>query len=223
MKSNELLQSEVLDELAWDPAVDSSGIGVTVRDSVVTLSGKVPNYAEKLAAERAVKRIAGVKAVVDELTIEFTPGWIMDDSTLAESAARALQGHVSVPRGAVTPFVTNGWIRLEGTVNWDYQRRAAERAVRTLPGVSGVLNLIALRHQPVHADLKKRIEAAFRRHAQLDADHVLVNVLGGTVTLSGQVSSWYERDQAEQSVWAAPGVMRVENKIEVEAPVGVHG
>lgn len=219
MKSNELLQRDVLDELAWDPAVDSSGIGVTVRDSVVTLSGKVPSYAEKLAAEKATKRVAGVKAVVDELNIVFTPGWIRDDASLAQSAAHALASHVSIPPGAVTPFVSDGWIKLEGTVNWNYQRRAAEKAVRNLPGVSGVLNLIALKTQASQPDIKKRIHGAFQRYAQIDADHVKVNVKDGNVTLTGTVSSWYERDQAENAVWDAPGVNRVENKIEVEPPV----
>lgn len=219
MKRNELLQSEVLDELAWDPAVDSSGIGVTVRDSIVTLSGKVPSYAEKLAAERAVKRVAGVKGVVDELNIVSTLGWVRDDSSLAQEAADALSRHVSIPPGAVTPFVTNGWIKLEGTVTWNYQRDAAVKAVRNLPGVTGVLNLIALKTQPSKTGIKNRIDAALRRHAQIDADHVIVNLLGGSVTLSGTVGSWYERNQAEQAVWAAPGVARVENKIEIEPRV----
>jgi osmotically-inducible protein OsmY len=220
MKTAELTQEHVLEELAWDPEVNSANIGVTVTGGgIVRLSGEVGSYAEKIAAEKAARRIAGVHAVVDDLNVKLLPGGMLPDEKIAQAAINALVFNVAVPGDKVTITVQNGWITLAGAVPWFYQRRAAEEAVRYLRGVKGIINLITVEEKPDQANIQERIEQAYERSAELDAKFIMVDVQDGNVTLKGTVSSWPEWKQAEAAAWAAPGAKAVTNLLRIDAPV----
>ncbi|MEX2283407.1 MAG: BON domain-containing protein [Gemmatimonadota bacterium] len=220
MKNAEKVQKGVIDELAWDPQVNSSNIAVTVTDDgVVRLSGAVNSYAAKLAAEKAAHRIFGVQAVVEDIEVKPLPGFLMADERIATAAVDALRYNVSVPKDAVSVTVEDSWITLAGEVPWHFQRRAAEKAVRLLHGVKGVINRISVKASADKSEIKHRIEDAYKRSAQIDAEHVKVGVSGGAVTLSGYVSSWAEQQQAEAAAWSAPGVSNVNNQLRVQSSV----
>jgi osmotically-inducible protein OsmY len=215
MKTDGDLQRDVLAELEWEPSVTAAHIGVTAKDGVVTLSGHVPSYSERYAAERAAKRVYGVKAVVNELEVRLLGGSARTDEDIAQSAVNALKHNVAVPDDKIKVTVSNGWVKLEGEVDWEFQRKAAERSVRDLPGALGVSNLITVKPHVAPTEVKSKIESAFKRAAEIDARHVDVQVTDGTVKLFGTVHSWKEKDAAEHAAWAAPGVHRVENQIVV--------
>jgi osmotically-inducible protein OsmY len=209
------LQHDVLAELEWDPSVDASQIGVTAKDGVVTLTGVVSSFADKMAAERAAKRVYGVRAVANDIEVKLPGGAERTDSEIAAAAVNALKWDTSVPGEAITVTVRNGWITLEGEVEWFYQKDAAERAVRLLKGVKGVVNNIKVKSRVSPGDIKDKIEEAFKRNAEIDARRITVEAHDGKVILSGRVRSWAERDEAEQAAWSAPGVTAVENHITV--------
>jgi osmotically-inducible protein OsmY len=212
-KDDRQLRRDVLDELEWEPSIDATEIGLAAHDGVVTLTGMVPTFAEKVVAERATKRVHGVKAVAND--IEVCPPGFSDhnDTEIARAAAEALGWKTSVPRDRVKVSVTKGWITLEGEVDWHYQKEAAEDTVRHLPGVRGVLNQVTLKPHPSATEIRSRIEAAFKRSAELDSQKIRVQAAGSKVTLCGELHSWGERQQAEQTAWSAPGVTEVENLI----------
>jgi len=215
MLNNPVLQKKVLDALDWEPSLDASRIGVAVNDGIVTLNGQVPSWAELWTAERVIKRMTGVKGVANDLEVKLPGDAQRTDTDLAAAAVRALEWDVQVPNQKLQVRVANGWLTLEGKVEWQYQREAAERAVRHLLGVRGVSNQITLVPKVTPADLKKRIEEALKRSAELEARLIRVETKGGAVVLDGTVHSWAERDRAEQAVWAAPGVVSVEDHLAV--------
>ena len=215
MKNDVDLQRDVFDELKWEPAVHSTHIGVIVRDGVVTLEGVVDSYPEKWAAERAVKRVAGVKALAEELEVKLPGSGKQTDADIAEAAENAMKWDVLVPQDRIKVTVEKGFLTLEGQVDGEFQRSAAKRAVQYLTGVKGVANEITVKPNVAPTDVKAKIEAALKRNAILDAQQIQVEAEGGKVTLRGCVSSWMERDEAEAAAWAAPGVEKVKDLIAV--------
>lgn len=215
MKTDTQLMSDVQAELDWDPRIDDRGIVVAVKDGVATLAGYVSSYAEKWSAEKAAKGVAGVRAIANDIEVKLGTASQRPDKDIAEAAANALRSNVSVPASDIKVIVNDGWITLEGNVTFWYQKSTAENAIRSLWGVKGISNNIALKPQVRAGDVKSKIQQAFHRHATLDANKVNIAVAGGEITLTGEVSSWYERDEAERAAWAAPGVTRVQNTLSV--------
>ena len=212
-KTDTDLRHDVEAALAWEPSVDERRIGVSVVDGIATLQGEVRSYGERWRAELAAQRVAGIRAIVNELAVK-TPGQV-SDTDIARSAVDALRHNVMVPADQITVKVDNGFVTLTGDVEWEYQRRAADRAVRDLPGVRAVSNLITVRPHARPDDVKRKIEETFKREAALDANRVTVEVNGSEVTLRGTVRSWIERREAERAAWSAPGVTSVKNQIVV--------
>jgi osmotically-inducible protein OsmY len=215
MKTDAELKRDVTEELAWDPAVQSNAIGVAVKDGVVTLTGHLDTFIEKHAASRAVRRVDGVKAIALELDVKLEPSHQRSDTDIALNAEQALKWNVLVPADAVRLSVDHGWVTLQGSVDWDFQRRSVEKAVRPLMGVVGISNEITLRTQPKAANVSRKIEEALTRQAIREAKHIQVSVDGNTVKLTGTVHSWQERDAAQGVAWSAPGVRVVLNELRV--------
>jgi osmotically-inducible protein OsmY len=213
MKSDSELKRDVENELRWERSVDEAHIGVTARDGVVTLTGNVPSYAEKAAAERAAKRVYGVKGVADELEVKLPSRAKRTDEDIATACVDALAANYSVPDSRIKTLVRDGWVTLEGEVDWQYQRQSAFNSVRQLTGVRGVTNDITIKVRVSPRNVREQIEAAFKRNAEIDARRVSVEARDGKVILSGAVRSWTERDQAQRAAWGAPGVADVENRI----------
>ena len=211
-RSDNSLRDDVLLELKWDPKISSaSDIAVAVKDGVVTLTGFVPSCWEKDAAEKAAKRVYGVKGVANDIEVKLF--WQRTDPEIARAAVRELESHVSIPADRIKVTVKDGLVTLEGTVDWEYQKSLAESAMKKLKGVSGVTNKIQVTPKASAAEVKSKIEEALRRSAELDARRITVKIEGSTVKLYGSVSSWAERDEAERTAWSAPGTTMVENHI----------
>lgn len=217
MKTDTELKKDVNAELEWDPEIDAAQVGVAVKDGVVTISGHLKTYADKFSIERALRRIEGVRAIAMEVDVTLSPQHQRSDSEIAAAAAQALKWQARIPDDRLRVTVERGWITLAGEVEWEFQRRAAESAVRQLLGVVGVSNGITLAARNVPGDLSTRIGDALQRQALREAKKVEVNVDGSKVTLRGQVHSWQERDAVQGAVWAAPGVRTVINELRVVA------
>ena len=211
------LKRIVESELGWEPSLKApEAIGVGVKDGVVTLSGYVESYPEKLAAERAAARVSGVKAIVNKLEVRLPFSSERTDEDIARAAVNALEWTSSIPKEKIKITVDKGWITLKGAVDWLYQRTAVEDAVKSLTGVKGVLNLIEVRPAVRRDVVKNAIEDALKRLAELDAQRIQVDTVGSKVILRGTVRSWLERKEAERVAWQAPGVTEVDNQIEVD-------
>jgi len=217
MKRTENVQRRVVDELAWDSSVDSSGISVTVSgDGVVTLEGAVPTCRVRAAAEKAAGRVTGVRAVANDLEVRLLPEARREDTELAEAAVRALRWHSSVPEDDLRVVVEDGWVTLQGTVRWQHERRAAHRAIRNLTGVKGVNDRIRLDLAAQPDDVREQIRSAFERSARVNAEGIEVEIDGSIAVLRGEVPSRRDREEAERAAWSAPGITEVENRIEVK-------
>ncbi|HJY51368.1 MAG TPA: BON domain-containing protein [Stellaceae bacterium] len=213
MRSDIDIKRDVEAELRWNPDIDATDIAVAVKNGVVTLTGFVRSYAQKLEAEQTAKRVTGVVAVANDIEVRLPIFNQRPDPEIARDAVAAIQNELPYSSDHIRVVVKDGWVTLEGRVEWNYQRERAERAVRRLRGVKGLTNLIQLQQRVPPAEIKEKIEEAFRRSAELDAARITVETDGGAVILKGTVRSWAERQEAERAAWAAPGVTRVDNRI----------
>jgi osmotically-inducible protein OsmY len=209
------IQQHVEHALDWEPSLDAKDIGVSADTGIVTLRGSVGSYAQKMAAERAALGVYGVKGVADELVVHLGDGRIRTDIELVQAALNALQWHTMVPEGRVTVAASSGWLTLNGSLDWQFQKDAAARALRDLSGVRGITNNIAVQPPIQPGDVRSKIEAAFKRSAEIDARRINVTAMDGKVVLSGNVRSWAERQEAERAAWAAPGVRAVEDRLSI--------
>jgi osmotically-inducible protein OsmY len=217
MKSDSELRRDVEAELHWSPDVDATDLAVNVHGGVVALTGYVQSYYEKYRAEDAVKRVAGVAGVANDVVVHVGHGRGLDDPQIARAAVAAVRAQYPAGADNVKVLVHQGHVTLEGTVEWNYQRERIEEAIGRLPGITAVSNTIAIQPHVAPAEVKRLIEDAFRRSAVLDAEGISITADGGRVTLRGRVRTWTERNQAQQTAWCAPGVTEVKNELSVAA------
>lgn len=215
MDKDRVLQRKVMAELEWEPACESADIGVAVVDGVVTLNGYVQSYAEKLAAERAVRRVAGVDAIAEELKVRYPSDAKTADHEIAKRIVDMFAWNSLIPQDKIQVKVEHGWVTLTGEVKWHYQSAEAKRVAAQISGVTGMTNSIKIENHVSAGDVRKRIEDAFERQADLDARSVTIAVDGNKVTLGGHVNAWFERKAAERAAWAAPGVTQVIDRIAI--------
>jgi osmotically-inducible protein OsmY len=209
------LKDNILRELKWEPSVNEAAIGVVVEDGVVTLLGNVPQWPEREAAERAVRRVLGVKAIANDLEVQLPFSSERSDADLARDAASALDLNASLPRDSVKVSVRRGWVTLTGEVEWQYQRAAAQEAMKHLRGLKGTINEVTVKPRVVPSDVRSKVLAALERQAVTEARGIAVEAVEGRVTLRGKVRSWIEYDAVEHAAWSAPGVSNVENHLRV--------
>lgn len=210
------IRQDIIDELDFEPSVNAAHIGVAVDDGVVTLTGHVASYAEKLAAEQAVRRVKGVQAIAQEIEVRFPSDKKTADDEIAARALNILRWSAVVPTEKVQVKVQNGWVTLTGEVDWQFQRSSAESELRKLSGVAGVINDIVLKSRVQPQDIKRKIEDALKRSAEIEAQGIRVSVLdGGKVSLEGKVHDWQERRSVENAAWSALGVTSVEDNLAI--------
>lgn len=214
--SDTSLRQDIIDELDFEPSVRAAHVGVAVDSGVVTLSGHVGSYAEKLAAERAVKRVKGVRAIAQEIEVRYPNDLKTADDEIAKRAVNILRWSAVVPQDSVQVKVQDGWVTLSGLVEWQFQRTAAEAEIRRLSGVAGVINAITIKVRVHSADVKRTIEDALMRSAEVEAQGIRVSLLGdGKVALDGKVHDWQERDAVSRAAWSAPGVVSVDDRLTI--------
>jgi osmotically-inducible protein OsmY len=215
MKSDSEVERDVKEELMWNPDLDATDIAVSVRKGVVTLTGFVRSYADRLEAEAGAKRVAGVVGVANDIEVRLPSVDERPDPDIARDAVSALKAQLPFSSERIKVIVKSGWVTLEGEVEWQYQKTTAENAVRRIKGVKGVTNLIQLKPRAEPSEIKNKITEAFRRNAEVDANRIQVETNGSEVILKGSVRSWIEREEAERVAWSAPGVTKVEDRIVV--------
>src|SRR3979411_1094767 len=215
MRSDGEIEKDVKAELEWDPDLDASDIAVSVKKGVVTLAGFVKSYTDKYEAEAAAKRVAGVAGVANDIEVRMPSVDERPDPEIARDAVAAIKSQLPISSERLKVVVKNGWVTLEGQVEWQYQKSTAENAVRRIKGVKGVSNLITLKPRAQPAEIKSRIMDAFKRNAEVDANRIQIEASGSAGVLKGPVRSWSEREEAERVAWSAPGVTKVEDRIVV--------
>ena len=215
MRSDREIERDVREELSWDPDLDADDIAISVKDGVVTLAGFTTSYSDKLEAEHAAKRVAGVHAVANDIEVRLPSIDQRPDPDIARDAIASLKAQLPLSHEKIKVVVKDGWVTLEGTVEWQYQKTTAENAVRKVKGVKGVTNVISLKPKVEPTDIQRRIQEAFKRNAEVDANRITVETHGSEVILKGTVRSWIEREEAERVAWSAPGITRVEDRIVV--------
>jgi osmotically-inducible protein OsmY len=215
MKSDSEIERDVRDELKWDPDLDASDIAVSVKDGVVTLAGFTKSYTDRLEAELAAKRVAGVRAVANDIEVRLPAIDQRPDPDIARDAVSALKAELPISHDRIEVIVKDGWVTLEGAVEWQYQKTTAENAVRKVKGVKGVTNVVTVKPKVQPSELQHKIMEAFKRNAEVDANRITVEANGSEVILKGTVRSWIEREEAERVAWSAPGVTKVEDRIVV--------
>lgn len=214
--NDKVLRQSIIDALDFDPRVDAANIGVTVDDGITTLTGHVGSYAEKATAEEIVRRVKGVRAIALEIEVRYASDKKTGDDQIAARAISVISWDAMVPEGVVEVKVEKGWVTLSGTVSWNFQREAAQIAVRKLNGVIGVINRIEVKPRVKATDVKAKILAALKRDAEFEVEGIHVNVLGDKVILDGKIKAWHERNVAELAAWSAPGVASVEDNLRVD-------
>jgi osmotically-inducible protein OsmY len=215
MKSDSEIERDVKDELSWNPDLDATDIAVSVKKGVAMLTGFVKSYTDKFEAEAAAKRVSGVVAVANDIEVRMPSVDERPDPEIARDAVAAIKSQLPISSEKIKVIVKNGWITLEGQVEWQYQRSTAEHAVRRIKGLKGVSNMIQLKPHVQPSEIKRKIQEAFRRNAEVDSNRIIVEADGGVVTLKGTVRSWVEREEAERAAWAAPGVTNVLDQVVV--------
>ncbi len=216
MKNNQELQTDVQNAIKWEPLLNAAEIGVTAKDGVVTLTGVVDSYAKKLEAENAAKKVIRMKALVEEIEVQYPNGWSKTNTEIANEVLTGLKNNLSVPNHKVTVKVEDGWVTLAGELPWNYQKEAAKNAVNYLTGVKGVTNNIIIKSDSHDAIERQDVEDAINRSWAVDDSDINVSVSGATVTLSGTVDSWYQKEEAGRIAWKTAGIWYVKNELVVD-------
>ena len=215
MRSDSEIERDVREELKWDPDLDADDIAISVKDGVVTLAGFAKSYSDRLEAEHAAKRVAGVHAVANDIEVRLPSIDQRPDPDIARDAIANLKAQLPLSHDGIKVIVKDGWLTLEGPVEWQYQKTTAENAVRHVKGVKGVTNVISVKPKVEPTDIQRRIQEAFKRNAEVDANRITVETHGSEVILKGTVRSWMEREEAERVAWSAPGITYVDDRIVV--------
>ncbi len=218
MKTDNEIQKDVIEQLKWEPFLNSSQIGVAVKNGIVTLSGQVDTFSKKILAEKTTKKVSGVKAIAEDIQVGISPSYKKSDTEIAEAVLNALKWHTMIPQEKIKVSVEEGNVKLEGDVEWEYQRSQAKTAIESLVGVRFITNLISVKAKITPYEIQQKITTSFQRSANIDAGKINVEVVGSKVILKGKVRSFAEKEDAENAAWSAPGVIAVESKLAIEEP-----